>query len=82
MDDLKLYADCDETLNKLVQTVHSFSKDIHMDFGLDKCAKCTIRTGKKVEAADIELDDGSQIWNKTLHTSISESKKMPVSNTR
>ena len=61
MDDLKLYADCDETLNKLVQTVHSFSKDIHMDFGLDKCAKCTIRTGKKVEAADIELDDGSHI---------------------
>ena len=33
MDDLKLYADCDENLNKLMQTVHSFSKDIHMDFG-------------------------------------------------
>ena len=32
-----------------------------MDFGLDKCAKCTIRTGKKVESDDIELDDGSHI---------------------
>ena len=42
MDDLKLYADSDENLNTLVQTVHQFSKDIHMDFGLDKCAKCTI----------------------------------------
>ena len=61
MDDLKLYADSDENLNTLVQTVHQFSKDIHMDFGLDKCAKCTIRTGKKVESADIELNDGSQI---------------------
>ena len=44
-----------------MQTVHSFSKDIHIDFWLDKCAKCTIRAGKKVEAADIELDDGSHI---------------------
>ena len=32
-----------------------------MDLGLDKCAKCTIRTGKKVEAADIELGDGSHV---------------------
>ena len=49
MDDLKLYADSDENLNKLVQIVHKFSKDIRMDFGLDKCAKCTrtIRKGKK-----------------------------------
>ena len=61
MDDLKLYADSDENLNALVQTVHQFSKDIHMDFGLDKCAKCTIRAGKKVSAKDIELTDGSHI---------------------
>ena len=37
MDDLKLYADSDEKLNELVQTVHNFSKDICMEFGLDKC---------------------------------------------
>ena len=61
MDDLKLYADSDENLNKLIQTVHQFSKDIHMDFGLDKCAKCTIRKGKKTEADDIALTDGSHI---------------------
>ena len=32
-----------------------------MDFGLDKCAKCTIQAGKKVESENIELNDGTQI---------------------
>ena len=41
-----------------------------MDFGLDKCAKCTIRTGKKVEAADIELDDGSRIEYKMMRKKV------------
>ena len=35
-DDLKLYADSDANLNKLIQIVHDFSTDICMDFGLDK----------------------------------------------
>ena len=61
MDDLKLYANNDENLHKLVQTVQTFSKDVHMDFGLDKCAKSTIRQGKKVESEDLELNDGSHI---------------------
>ena len=56
MDDLKLYAENDEKLNELVQIVHNFSKDICMEFGLDKCSKCTIRKGKKVE----DLEDGTQ----------------------
>lgn len=56
MDDLKLYADSDEKLHQLIQTVHSFSTDIHMEFGLDKCNKCTIRKGKKVASTNIELD--------------------------
>ena len=61
MDDLKLYADSDEKLNELVQTVHNFSKDICMEFGLDKCSKCTIRTGKRVAAENLDLEDGTQI---------------------
>ena len=61
MDDLKLYAENDEKLNELVQTVHNFSKDICMEFGLDKCSKCTIRKGKKVEAQHLDLEDGTRI---------------------
>ena len=61
MDDIKLYAESDESLQKLTQTVHDYSKDIHMEFGLDKCAKCTIRTGKKVKTEGFQLQDGSTI---------------------
>ena len=61
MDDLKIYADSDNSLNKLVQTVHRFSQDICMDFGLDKCAKCTIRQGRKAVTENIDLEDGSSI---------------------
>ena len=48
MDDLKLYAASDEHLNRLIHIVHTFSNDIHMEFGLDKCAKCSIEAGSKV----------------------------------
>ena len=46
MDDLKLYAEDEEGLEKLIESVHAFSKDIGMEFGLDKCAKCRLRKGK------------------------------------
>ena len=61
MDDLKLYASTDEDLNRLIQIVHKFSRDIHMEFGLDKCAKCSIRTGQKVESDGVQLSDGTEI---------------------
>ena len=32
-----------------------------MEFGLDKCSKCTIKKGKKVAAENIQLDDGNYI---------------------
>ena len=41
VDDLKLIAKSEEELRKQIQRVKSFSNDIHMDFGLDKCAKIT-----------------------------------------
>ena len=39
MDDLKLYAQSNKEIESLVNTVRIFSDDIHMQFGLDKCAK-------------------------------------------
>ena len=38
MDDLKLYGRSEEDLDKLVEVVHVYSRDIGMEFGLDKCA--------------------------------------------
>ena len=47
MDDLKIYAETDQKLNQLIEAVREFSSDIKMEFGLDKCSKCTIKKGKK-----------------------------------
>jgi hypothetical protein len=45
MDDLKLTAKSEEELQKQIQTVKDFSDDIHMEFGLEKCAKITYKRG-------------------------------------
>jgi len=46
MDDLKLIAKPEEEIQKQIQTVKTFSDDIHMEFGLEKCAKMTFKRGK------------------------------------
>eukprot|EP00111_Clytia_hemisphaerica_P007385 TCONS_00021477-protein len=53
MDDLKLYANCDERLQDLLEIVSMFSKDICMSFGLDKCNTLSIRGGKLTKGNDI-----------------------------
>jgi hypothetical protein len=45
MDDLKLIAKSEEELQTEIQTVKTFSDDIH-EFGLEKCAKSTFKRGK------------------------------------
>ena len=42
-------------------TVRHISDDIKMEFGLDKCAKATIKRGKKVQAENIRLNDSQVI---------------------
>ena len=32
-----------------------------MNFGLDKCAKCTLKKGKKAVSENFQLEDGSSI---------------------
>ena len=46
MDDLKLIAKSEEELQKQIQAFKTSSDDIHMGFGLDKCAKITFKGGK------------------------------------
>ena len=43
MDDLKLYAKNEEQTNTLVRTVHVFSTDIGMEFGIKKCGILTMK---------------------------------------
>ena len=40
MDDLKLYSRSEKALDSLVQTVHVFSEDVGLEFGIEKCTVC------------------------------------------
>jgi hypothetical protein len=56
MDDLKLIAKSEEEIQKQIQTVKNFSDDIHMEFGLDKCAKITFKRGKLTHSQNLVID--------------------------
>ena len=58
MDDLKLYASSERDLDSLVMSVEKFSRDIGMEFGMDKCAVLTMKGGKKVASEGVELPSG------------------------
>jgi hypothetical protein len=57
MDDLKLYAPNEDHLKRQVHLVAEFTQDICMDFGLDKCAKITLKKGKPVHSQDLEVQN-------------------------
>ena len=57
MDDLKLYSRREKGLDSLVQTVCVFSRDIGMEFGIEKCVMLVMEKGKIVKSVGIELPD-------------------------
>ena len=61
MDDPKLYSRTEKELNSLVETVRIFSKDINMEFGIQKCAMLVLKRGKSVETEGIQLQDNKFI---------------------
>ena len=58
VDDLKLYAKSEEQTNTLARTVHVFSTDIGMGFGIKKCGILTMKRGKIVKSEGIKLPNG------------------------
>ena len=61
MVDIKLFGKNEEQIDSLVKTVHLFSKDIGMEFGIRKCGMLVIKKGKIVESYRIQLPDGVTI---------------------
>ncbi|XP_077968883.1 uncharacterized protein LOC144422860 [Styela clava] len=61
MDDLKLYSKNDNQLEMLLKTLKSFSDDIKMTFGLEKCAKASFRKGKLFRESNLQLDQETSI---------------------
>jgi predicted neutral ceramidase superfamily lipid hydrolase len=61
MVDLKLIAKSKEELQRQIQTVKTFSDDIHMEFGLEKCAKITLKRGKLISSQNLVIDNDREI---------------------
>jgi len=61
VDDLKLIAKSEEELRKQIQTVKSFSDDIHVEFGLEKCAKIAYRRGKVAHSQNLVININREI---------------------
>ena len=61
MDDLKLYAKNEKELDSLIQQVRVFSKDMGMDFGIEKCSMLVMKRGKKTKSGGIMLPDDTVI---------------------
>ena len=57
-DDLKLFGKSYEQIDSLVQTVHTFSTDIGMEFGIKKCGVLVLKRGKIVKMEGVVLPDG------------------------
>ena len=65
MDDLKLYGKTQEELEELITVTHSFSADICMEFGIEKCATLRIEGGKKKEGIGVTLPSGEVLKDLT-----------------
>jgi hypothetical protein len=61
MDDLKLISKSEEELQKQIQTVKTFSDNIHMEFGLEKCAKIAFKRGKLVHSQNLAINFNREI---------------------
>jgi len=45
----------EEEIQIEMQVVRNFSNDVHMDFGLDKCAEIVVKRGKLVYSQNLIL---------------------------
>jgi hypothetical protein len=61
MDDFMLIGKTEEELQKQIQTVRTFSDDVHMEFRLDKCARTVLKKDKLLHLQNLTLDINREI---------------------
>ena len=61
MDDLKLFGKTESQLDTLLNTVHIFSQDIKMEFGISKCGILLMKRGKLAKIDGITVPTGEKI---------------------
>ncbi|XP_030765588.1 uncharacterized protein LOC115889668 [Sitophilus oryzae] len=66
MDDIKLFAGNEKQLQHLLEITKTFSKDIQMSFGLDKCKLLNIKQGRIISSG-FDLGDGDIIESLEEH---------------
>ena len=59
VDDIKLYAQSEKNLKNMVHATETFSNNVGLHFGFEKCATAKMKKGKKVSAEPITLNEGS-----------------------
>jgi len=59
MDDIKLYAATNSQLQGLLQLTETFSRDIKMSFGIEKCKTLRIAKGKLEMGSFTTENDGT-----------------------
>ena len=61
MDNLKLYASNEKSLEASTQAMRVFSNGIGMKFGVEKCAVLTMKKGKMAKSDGITLPNKTAI---------------------
>ena len=56
-----MYGWSEKELVSLVQTVHTFTEDIGMEFGIEKCAMLVMEKVEIMKSVSTELPDGKAI---------------------
>ena len=68
MDDIKLFAKNEKELETLINTIRIYSRDIGMEFGIEKCAMLIMKSGKR------QLTDGMELPNKDKIKTLAENE--------
>ena len=68
MDDIKLFAKNEKELETLILTVRIYSRDIGMEFGIEKCAMLVMISGKR------QLTNGKELPNKDKIKTLTENE--------
>jgi hypothetical protein len=63
MDDLKLFTTDETKLQQKMNNVKTFSDDIQMEFGLDKCATVVFKHDKLTKSQNLSLHNLTAIMN-------------------
>ena len=61
MDDIKVFAKNEKELENLIHAVRVYTRDIGMEFGIEKCPMLVMKSGKRHMTGGMELPNQEKI---------------------